>query len=141
MQPVKEVSHIGIAVEKIEKHLPFYEKALGLKVEKIEKVESEQVRVAFLSVGNTKFELLEPTSSQSVIQKFLDRHGEGIHHIALEVNDLQVRLEEMQKKGFQSMNNKPLPGALDSIRSFIHPKTSGGVLFELTEDQKKNDNF
>lgn len=137
MKPVKEISHIGIAVEKIEKHLSFYEGVLGLKVEKIEVIESEKVKAAFLSVGSARIELLEPLDKESTIRKFIDKRGEGIHHIALEVDDLALRIEKLKKEGIRLINNEPLPGAGDSIRSFIHPQSTGGVLVELTEQTNK----
>lgn len=133
MNSPDKISHIGIAVKQLEKHLPFYQEVLGLKLEKIETIEIEKVRVAFLIIGNARIELLEPLNNQSTIQKYIEKHGEGIHHIAIEVDQLDERLKRMKKEGIQLLNDKPLPGALGSERSFIHPKSAGGVLFELVQ--------
>ncbi|WP_079530214.1 methylmalonyl-CoA epimerase [Halobacillus hunanensis] len=127
-----KVSHIGIAVENIEQSLAFYQHTLGLEVEAVEEVTSEQVRVAFLPIGETRIELLEPLSDESPIRKFISKKGEGIHHIALEVNDISKRLQQYQEEGIPLINTEPKQGAHDSQIAFLHPKASGGVLFELT---------
>ncbi len=128
----EKVSHIGIAVENIEQSLAFYQHTLGLEVEAVEEVTSEQVRVAFLPIGETRIELLEPLSDESPIRKFISKKGEGIHHIALEVNDISKRLQQYQEEGIPLINTEPKQGAHDSQIAFLHPKASGGVLFELT---------
>lgn len=137
MESIEEISHIGIAVNRIESSLYFYEQILGLKLERIETITEEKVKVAFLSVGSTRIELLEPISAQSTIRKFIDRHGEGIHHIALETSNISLRIERMKKRGIRFLNEHPLPGAMGSSRAFIHPASAGGVLFELTEHKDK----
>ena len=99
----QKIAHIGIAVHSIEESLPFYTEQLGLTLEKIEEVESEQVKVAFIRIGESRIELLEPLSEQSAIEKFLKKKGEGIHHIALEVNDIEQRLQDL-KDQWNSIN-------------------------------------
>lgn len=131
----KKIAHIGIAVHDLEKTIPFYTKHLGLTLEKIEIVEREQVKVAFLKIGESMIELLEPLSNDSPIYKFLQNKGEGIHHIALEVEDIEERLHQLKKDGIQLINEKPQQGANNSKISFIHPKSTYGVLFELCEHE------
>src|SRR5690625_4753089 len=102
--PSKKIAHIGIAVQSIEKTVPFYTKHLGLELEKIEDVISEQVKVAFLKIGETRIELLEPLHNSSAIYQFLQKKGEGIHHIAIEVDDLTTRLNKLKDEGVQVIN-------------------------------------
>ncbi|WP_035509779.1 methylmalonyl-CoA epimerase [Halobacillus karajensis] len=129
----KKIAHIGIAVESIDTALPFYQHTLGLEVEAVEKVESEQVRVAFLKIGETMFELLEPLSDDSPIQTFLTRKGEGVHHIAVEVEDIEKRLQQYKEQGIRLIHEQPKQGAHDSQIAFLHPKAANGVLFELCQ--------
>lgn len=129
----EKIAHIGIAVESIDSTLPFYTDTLGLELEKVEKVESEAVKVAFLKIGEARIELLEPLNENSPIQQYLNKKGEGIHHIALEVNDIHKRLEKLKSEGIKLINNEPKPGARNSQIAFIHPEATGGVLFELCE--------
>ncbi|WP_077326851.1 methylmalonyl-CoA epimerase [Virgibacillus siamensis] len=134
-----KVSHIGIAVDTIEKALPFYTDTLGLELEGVESVESEGVKVAFLKIGDSRFELLEPTNDQSSIKKFIDKKGEGIHHIALDVNDVDKRIETLKTRGIPLINQESKPGAHNSQIAFIHPKAAHGVLFELCQQQEGSD--
>lgn len=129
----KKIAHIGIAVQSIEQALPFYTEQLGLTLEGVEEVESEQVKVAFLKIGESMIELLEPLSDASAIHTYLERSGEGIHHIALEVDNIEQRLENLKNDGIRLINEEPKLGANDSKIAFLHPKSSYGVLYELCE--------
>ncbi|AIF43496.1 methylmalonyl-CoA epimerase [Virgibacillus sp. SK37] len=133
MVPPKKIAHIGIAVKSIDHALPFYTGALGLTLEGVEKVESEGVKVAFLKIGESRFELLEPLDGNSPIQGFLDKKGEGIHHIALEVDDINDRLKKYKSESIKLINDEPKKGADHSEIAFIHPKSANGVLFELCQ--------
>lgn len=135
----KKIAHIGIAVQSIEHSLPFYTDQLGLALEGIEEVESEQVKVAFLKIGESMLELLEPLSESSAIHTYLERNGEGIHHIALEVNNIEQRLDNLRNDGIRLINEEPKLGANDSKIAFLHPKSTHGVLYELCE-HKGSDN-
>lgn len=131
--PPKKIAHIGIAVHSIEAALPFYCEQLGLPLLGQEEVPSEQVKVAFLGVGETRLELLEPLGPESPITAFLAKRGEGIHHIALEVDDLKVRMEALRANGVKLINETPKEGAHQSTIAFLHPKQAHGVLFELCQ--------
>lgn len=133
LNKIKKISHIGIAVKDLDKSLSFYTDFLGLELEGIETVESEGVKVAFLKIGESTFELLEPLTSASPIQRFLDQRGEGIHHIALEVDQIKKRLEQLKASGIELINEQPKLGANQSQIAFIHPKSTYGVLYELCE--------
>ncbi|WP_409299200.1 methylmalonyl-CoA epimerase [Peribacillus sp. SCS-26] len=130
---IQDINHIGIAVKSIEASLPFYRNTLGLKLEGMEEVESQQVRVAFLLAGNTRIELLEGLSEDSAVSRFIDKKGEGIHHIALGVKDIKARIKELQEQGIKMIDKEPRKGAHSSDIAFMHPKAAGGVLFELCE--------
>jgi methylmalonyl-CoA mutase C-terminal domain/subunit len=132
-QPPKKIAHIGIAVQSIEKALPFYQNHIGLELEGIETVESEQVRVAFLKIGETKIELLESMSDTGPIAIFIEKKGTGIHHIAFEVDDLQARLEQLKQDGVQLIHEQPKEGAHKAQIAFIHPKAAGGALLEMCQ--------
>lgn len=138
-EPPKKIAHIGIAVEKIEDALPFYTNALALDLEAIEEVESEGVKVAFLKVGDSRIELLEPLHEKSPIRSFLDKKGEGFHHIALEVEDIETRLGQLKNNGIKLIHEEPKQGAGMSQIAFIHPKAAHGVLFELCEPAEGSD--
>jgi len=133
LKPPEKIAHIGIAVEQIDAVLPFYTDTLGLALEGVEEVESEAVKVAFLKIGETRFELLEPLNENSPIHQFLNKKGEGIHHIALEVDNIQERLQKLKSQGIKMINEEPKLGAHNSQIAFIHPKAASGVLFELCE--------
>lgn len=130
----KKISHIGIAVKSLEHSIPFYTKILGLNLEGLEEIESENVKVAFLKIGESRFELLEPTSVDSPIYKFIEKRGEGIHHIAIDVEDIESRIRSLSKNGIQFINTEPKLGAHHSKIAFMHPKSTQGVLFELCEE-------
>jgi methylmalonyl-CoA/ethylmalonyl-CoA epimerase len=135
---IKKIDHIGIAVHSIEKSLVFYTEVLNLPLLAIEEVDSENVRVAFLQAGDTKLELLEPTNSESAIYKYLEKRGEGIHHVALGVESIEKRIEEMKEKGIRMINDVPKVGAGGVNVAFMHPKSTGGILYELCEKKGLN---
>lgn len=132
---MKKVDHIGIAVRDLNAVLPYYTDTLGLPLMKIEEVESQKVRVAFIDAGNVKLELLEAMDDQSAIYKFLEKKGEGIHHIAFGVENIEQRMEELRDKGVRLLSDKPNPGAGGAMVAFLHPKSSNGVLYELCEKE------
>lgn len=136
-RPPRKISHIGIAVRNLKQAISWYQEVLNLSLEGVEVVESEQVQVAFFRIGESRIELLEPMSEQSAIYKYLQRHGEGIHHVALEVSDLTTRLREVKEHGVRLINQEPKPGAHRMDIAFLHPQSTGGVLWELCEPQKK----
>lgn len=129
----KKIAHIGIAVHNIMDSLSFYTDSLGLTLENVEEVESEQVKVAFLKIGESRLELLEPISKESPIAKFLEKKGEGIHHIALEVDDIENRLNQLKTEGIRLINEQPKDGSNNSQIAFLHPKSTNGVLVELCQ--------
>jgi len=126
------LDHIGIAVKSIDAARAVYE-ALGLGVEHTETVETQKVRTAFLSVGDANLELLEPSSADSAIAKFIDKRGEGIHHICLRVDDIEAELARLKERGFRLINEAPVPGAHGCRVAFLHPAAGNGVLIELSE--------
>lgn len=130
---VKKVDHIGIAVSNLEESVKFYEDILGLKLQGIETVEEQKVKVAFLPVGDTEIELLEPTTPDSPVAKFIENKGQGVQHIAFRVDDLEKALEEMKKLGIRLIDEKPRYGAGGARIAFLHPKSTNGVLVELCE--------
>lgn len=130
---IKKVDHIGIAVRSLDEALPFYTEILQLPLLRIEEVESEKVKVAFLQAGETKLELLEPTCAESPIAKHIEKRGEGIHHIALGVDSIQERINEIKEKGIRMIQDVPKVGAGGAMVAFMHPKSTGSVLYELCE--------
>lgn len=130
---ITHIEHIGIAVKSIEDHLPYYEDILGLKCYNIETVEDQKVKTAFFMVGQTKIELLEPTSEDSTIAKFIEKRGEGVHHIAYAINNLNEALKEVESKGVRLIDKEGRAGAEGLTIGFLHPKSTGGVLTELCE--------
>lgn len=135
---ISHIEHLGIAVKSIEEQLPYYEGVLGLKCYNIEVVEDQKVKTAFFKVGQTKIELLEPTSPDSTIAKFIEKKGEGIHHIAFSVADgVANALAEMESKGVQLIDKAPRGGAEGLNIAFLHPKSTGSVLTELCEKPNK----
>jgi len=130
---IEKISHIGIAVESIEKWIGFYRDVLGLEYGGSEEVPEQKVRVAFLKIGESNIELLEPTSDDSPIAKFMEKRGSGIHHIAVQVDDIESALARHHEAGAQLIDNEPRIGAHNMKIAFIHPKSSGGVLIELCE--------
>ncbi|PGL71086.1 methylmalonyl-CoA epimerase [Bacillus sp. AFS055030] len=129
----KKINHIGIAVRDLETSIQLYTNVLGLKLKGIETVESEKVRVAFIEIGEVKIELLEATSPESPIAKFIEKKGEGIHHIALETENCEKQLEMMKEHGIKLINEVPKKGAHDSLVAFLHPNSTNKVLFELCQ--------
>jgi methylmalonyl-CoA/ethylmalonyl-CoA epimerase len=125
------LDHIGIAVKSLDA-AKIYE-ALGLSIDHVETVETQGVKTAFLSVGDTHLELLEPLSPQSPVGRFIDKRGEGIHHICLRVNDLDAHLERLKRQGFRLIDEAPVPGAHGCRVAFLHPAAGNGVLIELSE--------
>lgn len=126
------IDHLGIAVKSLDQALEFWEKQLGLTISLREEVAVEKVNAAMLPVGESRIELLEPTTSDSVIGKFLEKRGEGIHHIAIKVPDLNAAVERLRASGAKILN-EPRPGAGGHLYSFIHPTSTGGVLLELIQ--------
>lgn len=128
---IKRIDHVGVAVKALETSLPFWADALGLQVTGIETVAAENVKVAFLSVGDSRIELLEPTDERSTVGEHLRRRGEGVHHLTLEVQDLPAVLERLRERGVEPIGGATRTGAEEREVAFLHPKASGGVLVEL----------
>ena len=133
MQPVKGINHIGIAVRSIDAQRPFYEGTLGAVFEGTEDVADQKVRVGFFRVGDVRLELLEPSDPSSTIAAFLDKRGEGLHHVAFTVENLQARIAELKGSGLRMIDDAPRPGAHHMRIAFVHPKSTFGVLTELCE--------
>jgi len=128
-----KINHIGVAVSSIEEALPFYRDSLGMTFSGTEEVPSQLVKVAFLSVGESKIELLEPISPESPVAKFLEKNGPGVHHLAYGVEDIEAAIAKLVSKGTRMIDSVPRIGAHGARIAFIHPKSSGGVLTELCE--------
>jgi methylmalonyl-CoA/ethylmalonyl-CoA epimerase len=133
---MKKIEHIGIAVKSIEESNKIYEKLLGVCNYKIEEVKSENVLTSFFKIGASKIELLEATSPDSPIAKFIEKKGEGMHHIAFEVDDIEAEMKRLADEGFQLLNEKPKVGADNKLVCFLHPKGTNGVLIELCQTIK-----
>lgn len=133
---ITAVDHIGVAVERIEDVLPFYEKALGLNLEEIKESKVNNVRGAILSAGGTRIELIEPLGKEGPLSNFLRKKGQGIHHIAFEVSDLEMMLKRLKKDGIALIDEKPRIGIKGAKIAFLHPKATGNVLIELCEEQR-----
>ncbi len=131
---ISHIEHIGIAVKNIEEAIPYYENVLGLKCYNIEEVADQKVKTAFFKVGATKIELLEPTSPESTIAKFIEKKGEGVHHIAFAVDNVANALSEAESKGIQLIDKAPRKGAENLNIAFLHPKSTQGVLTELCQE-------
>lgn len=130
------VEHIGIAVSNLDEAVPLYEKLLNTSCYKKERVESEQVETAFFLQKGTKIELLQSTDSSGVIARYIEKKGEGIHHIAFEVADIFQEMERLRKEGFVLLNDTPKEGADNKLICFVHPKNTHGVLIELCMEKK-----
>lgn len=130
---IKKISHIGIAVKNIDETIKLYSEILGLKVEGFEEISDQKVKIAFIVVGESRIELLESTDMESSIAKFIEARGEGIHHIALEVDSIEAELEKLKNKGIKLIDEKPRIGAHHTKIAFIHPKSTSGTLLELCE--------
>ncbi|HVT86499.1 MAG TPA: methylmalonyl-CoA epimerase [Chitinophagaceae bacterium] len=131
-----KIEHIGIAVKSLSSSVPLFEKLLNSQSYKTELVESEKVNTAFFRAGDTKIELLESTDAEGVITRFIQKKGEGLHHIAFEVADIESEMKRLKKEGFELLNETPKPGADNKIVCFLHPKTTNGVLIELCMKKK-----
>ncbi len=130
----QKVEHIGIAVKSLEESLPLFEKLLNTQCYKTETVSSEAVNTAFLQLGDTKIELLESTTAEGVINKFIEKKGEGIHHIAFEVEDIFAEMQRLKSEGFILLNETPKKGADNKLVCFLHPKSTHSVLVELCQE-------
>jgi len=131
---ISHIEHIGIAVKDLQTAIPYYEEVLGLKCYNIEEVAEQKVKTAFFKVGETKLELLEPTSEESPVAKFIEKKGEGVHHIAFRVDNVAQALAECEAKGVQLIDKAPRKGAEGLNIAFLHPKSTAGVLTEFCEE-------
>lgn len=132
--PIQGLHHIGVAVPSLQEALPRWTDGFGLRLQSVDEVPTERVRVAVLLAGSTRIELLEPTSPDSPIAKFLDKRGPGIHHLAFQVGDCQVQIDALAAAGAPLLDQAPRPGAHDCRVAFVHPRHLGGVLAELVQD-------
>jgi len=133
MPRIRKISHVALVVEDIDKALEFWRDGLGIPLDHISQVPNEQSAVAFLPIGESELELVQPTSSDSGIAKFMAKRGPGMHHICLEVDDINGLLAELHKKGIQLIHESPVEGEGGKKYAFIHPKSTNGVLVELYE--------
>lgn len=134
---ITHIEHIGIAVKSLEEAIPYYEKVLGLKCYSIEEVADQKVKTAFFQVGQTKIELLESTSPEGTIAKFIEKKGEGFHHIAFATDNIEQELAHAGQEGVQLIDKTPRMGAEGLTIAFLHPKSTMGVLTEFCEDKNK----
>jgi methylmalonyl-CoA/ethylmalonyl-CoA epimerase len=139
MKP-SHIEHIGIAVKNLDESIKFYEEVLGLQCYNIEEVKDQKVRTAFFQVGDTKIELLESTDPEGPIGKFIEKKGEGVHHIAYAVENIEDKLKQAEERGIRLIDKTPRKGAEGLDIAFLHPKSTQGVLTELCEDKTK-ENF
>jgi methylmalonyl-CoA/ethylmalonyl-CoA epimerase len=133
-----KVEHIGIAVKNLSVSVPLFEQLLDCSCYRKEEVNSEQVNTAFFKKGETKIELLESTTAEGVISKYIEKKGEGVHHIAFEVTDIYAEMKRLQAAGFTLLNEQPKEGADNKLVCFLHPKTTNGVLIELCMEKKSS---
>jgi methylmalonyl-CoA/ethylmalonyl-CoA epimerase len=131
---MKKIEHIGIAVKDLNASNKLYKKLLGSAHYKIEDVTSEGVKTSFFKVGESKIELLQATTTDSPIAKFIEKRGEGVHHLAFEVDDIEAEIERLKNDGFEMIHHNPKQGADNKKIVFLHPKSSGGVLVELCQN-------
>ena len=132
---MKHVDHIGIAVKDLALSVPLFEKLLNISCYKTESVASEQVDTAFFKTGETKIELVQSITNEGVISKFIEKKGEGLHHIAFEVADIRSEMKRLKDEGFVLLSEEPKPGADNKLVCFLHPKNTNGVLIELCEEK------
>ena len=132
---IRKIEHIGIAVKDMEKAKEIYENLLDEEAYKVESVDSEAVDTVFFKTGESKIELLSATRENSPIAKFIDKKGEGMHHIAFDVDDIDAEIKRLKEKGYQLLNKEPKGGADNKLVAFLHPKSSNGVLVELCQDK------
>jgi methylmalonyl-CoA/ethylmalonyl-CoA epimerase len=133
---IGQIDHIGVAVKNVEERLGFYRDILGLTDVRSELVPSENAKIGFITVGETEIELLESTTPDGVLARFIEKRGEGIHHIALRVDDCAASLARLRAAGVQTLDEQPRVGAGNTRVAFVHPKATGGVLLELVEHPK-----
>ena len=131
-----KIEHLGIAVSSLEKSVPLFEQLLNTPCYKTEGVESEGVNTAFFKLGESKVELLEGTRPDSPITKFIDKKGEGIHHVAIEVENIEAEMKRLAALGFELLNEQPKNGADNKLICFLHPKTTNGMLIELCQEKR-----
>jgi methylmalonyl-CoA/ethylmalonyl-CoA epimerase len=131
------IEHIGIAVKNLEESIRYYEDVLGLECYSIEEVKDQKVKTAFFQLGQTKIELLESTDPEGPIGKFIEKKGEGVHHLAFAVDGIESALEELKEKGVQLVDQQPRKGAEGLDIAFLHPRSTRGILTELCEDKNK----
>ncbi len=134
-----KIEHIGIAVKNLENSNALFKTLFGKSHYKIEEVASENVNTSFFQIGDSKIELLEATDEASPIAKFIEKRGEGMHHIAFEVEDIEAEMERLEKEGFRLLHKKPKRGADNKLICFLHPKSANGVLVELCQEIKKKE--
>jgi methylmalonyl-CoA/ethylmalonyl-CoA epimerase len=132
---ISHIEHIGIAVKNLEESIPFYENVLGLKCYAVEEVKDQRVKTAFFMVGQTKIELLESTDPEGPIGKFIEKRGEGVHHLAFATKEIESALEEVAEKGVNLIDKAPRKGAEGLDIAFLHPKSTHGVLMEFCENK------
>jgi methylmalonyl-CoA/ethylmalonyl-CoA epimerase len=130
---ITQINHLGIAVTNLEEHIPFYRDILKLELQGIEEVPDQKVRTAIFKIGEVKIELLEPTSTESPIAKFIEKRGEGLHHIAYQSDDIEGDIKQFAAENIQLIDMHPKKGAHESLIAFIHPKSSGKVLTEICQ--------
>lgn len=131
---MNKIEHIGIAVKNLEEANKTYASLFGSKHYKIEEVKSEHVKTSFFKIGDSKIELLEASNPESPIAKFIEKRGEGIHHIAFSVNDIKKEIKRLKEEGFEVLNETPKKGADNKLVAFLHPKSANGVLVELCQE-------
>jgi len=139
MHKIIRLEHLGIAADNLDQANALFAALLGKSHYKIEEVESEHVSTSFFQTGESKVELLEATSPDSAIAKYVEKRGQGIHHVAFEVEDIHASMQHLKEKGFQLLNDEPKRGADNKLICFIHPKSAGGVLVELCQEFKAAD--
>lgn len=132
---IRKIEHLGIAVQSIEESLSIYEKLLGAKSYKLEVVDSEHVKTAFIKIGESKIELIEATNPDSAIGKFLQKKGKGFHHVAFDVDDIHAEIRRLQKEGFELIHAIPKDGADNKLIAFLHPKSTDNLLVELCQEK------
>lgn len=130
---IEGLDHIGIAVDSLEDALGFYVRRLGLQLQSIETVSNQGVKMAFLQLGDSSIELLEPTDASSPVARFLETRGPGMHHICLEVEDIEQMLESLSRRGVELVDKEPRRGGHGKLVAFLHPRSAGGVLVELSQ--------
>jgi methylmalonyl-CoA/ethylmalonyl-CoA epimerase len=135
---LSHIEHIGIAVKNLEESIKFYEDVLGMKCYAIEEVKDQRVKTAFFMLGQTKIELLESTDPEGPIGKFIEKKGEGVHHLAFASDGIEGALDELQQKGVQLIDKAPRKGAEGLDIAFLHPKSTHGVLMEICENKNKS---